>query len=128
MKLVKSIKSSYYWVRALQTGAREDYIKAYNLLEKCSFRNYEFWILHTFLLFAQARYKEAGESCKQASKLLERAKISFYDKAYLSAYLEVFKAIAKGIDLDVSDVKLDKVSKHHLRNFPLRSHPDWKNI
>jgi DNA-binding PucR family transcriptional regulator len=128
MKLIKSIKDGYYWTRAIQASAREDYVKAYDLLEKCTFCDYEFWILRTFLLFVLARDEDAEEAKKQASKLLKDSKISLDDKAYLNAYLERLQSRARGLNLDISDVQLNKVSKHHLSNFPLRSHPDWKNI
>jgi hypothetical protein len=128
MKLFRAIKNGYYWTRALQASARDNHQKAFYLLDKVSFRDYEFWTFRAFLLFALSQDKEATIASQKAYKLLESENISVEDKEYLLAYLDRIKSIALGIDLDVSDVNLLGVSEHNLSNFPLRSHPNWKNI
>ncbi len=128
MRLIRAIKNGYYWTCALQTSARDNHQKAFNLLDKVTYRDYEFWIFRAFLLFALCRDEEAIIASQKAYELLESDKISIEDKEYLLAYLDRIKSTALGIDLDVSDVNLNNVSEHHLSNFPLRSHPKWKNI
>lgn len=127
MKLIRALNNSIHWTKALQFAAREENEKAISSLNKCQYRDEEFWALKAYLGYAMKDRESLIEASLRCREELKTSKHSEVDRSYINLYLDDLEGKIEDTR-DFSLVPLEQVSKHLKLNFPLRGHPFWESV
>jgi|GEM_PF-2830639 len=145
IRLPKAIKAAWHWSRALDFNAEGDADAALLELDAMPISGAlrcECLILRAVSLSEKSEARESNILCDQALTGLKSMNYSEDEKNYISSYLVWLKYRNHGqlqspddltyelkrLELLLESTRLQAVPKHWLLNFPLRIHPDWKEL
>ena len=132
------------WSRARDLCPKGHYKEALNLLQNIEWmlagRDAEYHVFRGFVHYKVGNYEHAIDDARMAMQLIpeERRQYNDEEKKYLYSHAQITLARAlqdEGkksesdmalLQCDLPSIRLDRVRKLIKLNYPLRTHPDWK--
>lgn len=145
LKFPIAIREGFRWQKALTLAAKRENKRVLAVLEKMNRKGrlfFEIDLLKAQILNEEKRHQECVMLSRSLlSKISELDKYDEETKKYFSAYLkwlDFANSGAVGFASLVSDknelaetvnaVRLDRIQDHWKTNYPLRIHPNWKEV
>ena len=134
-KIVNACRSSYYWVKALQSASRSEYIESLAYLasaEKLVGRRLEFCALRGSVEAMNANYSEGIRNSSLAVTMLDKSKkLNDDEKKYMKYFLQtVMLKCSKKLSFENTqleaelnkepNIDLRNVHKRFFMNFPIK--------